>query len=61
MPVYRFICEKHGGFAEITIQAEWDDVRCPKCGAKSKADNAFKFEHEIWVKKYLKQAPENLP
>jgi putative FmdB family regulatory protein len=34
MPVYQFICEKHGGFEKITIKAEWDDIRCPKCGDK---------------------------
>ena len=26
MPVYQFICEKHGGFEKITIKAEWDDI-----------------------------------
>jgi predicted nucleic acid-binding Zn ribbon protein len=36
MPVYQFICEKHGGFEKITIKAEWGDIRCPKCGDKSK-------------------------
>jgi hypothetical protein len=30
MPVYQFICEKHGEFEKITIKAEWDDIRCPK-------------------------------
>ena len=34
MPVYQFVCEKHGEFDKITIKAEWDDIRCPKCGNK---------------------------
>jgi putative FmdB family regulatory protein len=42
MPVYQFICKKHGGFEKITIRAEWDDTRCPKCGAKSKVDQKCK-------------------
>ena len=36
MPVYEFVCEKHGKFEEITIKAEWKDIRCPKCGKKVK-------------------------
>jgi putative FmdB family regulatory protein len=39
MPVYHFTCKKHGGFEKIAIKAEWDDIRCPKCGARSKVDN----------------------
>ena len=50
MPVYQFICEKHGGFEKITIKAEWDDIRCPKCGAKSKVDQKGHLEHEITLK-----------
>lgn len=36
MPVYQFACDRHGGFEKITIKAEWDDIRCPKCGHKPK-------------------------
>ena len=36
MPVYQFVCEQHGEFEKITIKAEWDEIRCPKCGDKSK-------------------------
>jgi len=36
MPVYQFICEEHGGFEKITIKAEWENIRCPRCGAKSR-------------------------
>ena len=36
MPVYQFFCEKDGTFEKITIKAEWGDIRCPKCGDKSK-------------------------
>jgi putative FmdB family regulatory protein len=36
MPVYLFVCEQHGEFEKITIKAEWDEIRCPKCGNKSK-------------------------
>ena len=49
MPVYQFICKKHGGFEKITIRAEWDDIRCPKCAAKSKVDQKFKSAHNCWV------------
>ena len=35
MPVYQFLCEKHGEFESITIRAEWDQIRCPKCGGKT--------------------------
>ena len=36
MPVYQFVCNKHGRFEKITIKAEWKDIRCPDCGNKSK-------------------------
>jgi putative FmdB family regulatory protein len=36
MPVYQFICEEHGGFEKITIKAEWENIRCPRCGAKAR-------------------------
>lgn len=39
MPVYQFICEKHGAFEKITIKAEWENIRCPKCNHKSRVDN----------------------
>ena len=44
MPVYQFICEKHGGFEKITIKAEWCDIRCPKCGDKSKVHEECDLE-----------------
>ena len=43
MPVYQFVCEKHGAFEKITIRAEWDDIRCPKCGVKSEVDKRMQF------------------
>ena len=36
MPVYQFVCQKHGKFEEITIRALWDLIKCPKCGIKPK-------------------------
>lgn len=50
MPVYQFTCEKHGGFKKITIRAKWGDIRCPKCGAKSKVDSKCKIESKGSVK-----------
>ena len=46
MPVYQFICEKHGRFEKITIKSEWDDIRCPKCGHKSAVDENYNSEHK---------------
>jgi putative FmdB family regulatory protein len=46
MPVYQFICKKHGGFEKITIKAEWGGIRCPKCGAKSKVDQKCNSERK---------------
>ncbi len=43
MPVYQFICDKHGEFEKITIKAEWNDIRCPKCGKKSDVDKKMQF------------------
>lgn len=43
MPVYQFFCNKHGTFEKITIKAEWDDIRCPKCGAKPQTDKKIHF------------------
>ena len=43
MPVYQFFCEKHGSFEKITIKAEWDDIRCPKCGDKPHMDKKMQF------------------
>ena len=42
MPVYQFVCEKHGEFDKITIRAEWDSIRCPKCGVKPEINKAMK-------------------
>ena len=50
MPVYQFVCEKHGEFEKITIRAEWGDIRCPKCGKKSDVNQKMQF----WVKRLLK-------
>jgi putative FmdB family regulatory protein len=50
MPVYQFICKKHGGFEKISIRAEWDDIRCPKCGAKSTVDKKCAFERKRSLK-----------
>ncbi len=50
MPVYQFICEKHGRFEKITIKAEWDDIRCPKCGHKSTVDQKGNVEHRLSLK-----------
>jgi putative FmdB family regulatory protein len=46
MPVYQFVCEKHGVFEKITIRAEWDDIRCPKCGVKSEVDKKMQFREK---------------
>jgi putative FmdB family regulatory protein len=43
MPVYRFFCKKHGSFEKITIKAEWDNIRCPKCGTKPQLDKEMQF------------------
>ena len=50
MPVYQFVCEKHGAFEKITIRAQCDDIRCPKCGEKSDVDKKMQFR----AKKSLK-------
>ena len=50
MPVYQFICEKHGAFEKITIKAKWDDTRCPKCGDKSKVDQKGNLDHKGLLK-----------
>ncbi len=50
VPVYQFICKKHGFFEKITIKAEWDRIRCPKCGAKSKVDQKCKSDHKTVFK-----------
>jgi putative FmdB family regulatory protein len=50
MPVYQFICGKHGGFDKIAIKAEWDDIRCPKCGDKSKVDKKCSLKHKISIR-----------
>jgi len=35
MPVYTFRCnECEKTFDEITIRAEWDKIRCRRCGGK---------------------------
>jgi putative FmdB family regulatory protein len=44
MPVYQFVCEKHGEFEKITIKAEWDEIRCPKCGNKPKMNKKMPLE-----------------
>jgi hypothetical protein len=38
MPVYKFVCEKHGEFEKMKIIAEWDKIICQKYGKKSKVD-----------------------
>ena len=50
MPVYQFICDKHGGFEKITIKAEWGKIRCPKCGDKSKVDKKSNSEPQSFMK-----------
>jgi len=53
MPVYQFFCEKHGSFEKITIRAEWDDIRCPKCGDKPQVDKKMQFRAKKPAQKYL--------
>lgn len=53
MPVYQFICKKHGGFEKITIKAQWEDIRCPKCGGKSRVDKRSKAGIRKFLEKYL--------
>ena len=50
MPVYQFVCEKHGAFEKITIKAQWDDIRCPKCGKKSAVDKKMQFREKVSLK-----------
>ncbi len=50
MPVYQFVCEKHGEFEKITIKAEWDDIRCPKCGKKPDVDKKMQFRVKTSLK-----------
>jgi putative FmdB family regulatory protein len=50
MPVYQFVCAKHGEFEKITIKAEWDDIRCPKCGQKSAVDKKMQFRAKRFLK-----------
>lgn len=44
MPVYQFVCEKHGAFEKIAIRSECDDIRCPKCGRKSDVDKKMQLQ-----------------
>ena len=53
MPVYQFFCEKDGSFEKITIKAEWEDIRCPKCGDKAQLDEKMQFMAKKPVQKYL--------
>ncbi len=50
MPVYQFVCKKHGEFEKITIRAEWDDIKCPKCGKKSKVDKKCNLRQISFLK-----------
>jgi putative FmdB family regulatory protein len=50
MPVYQFICIKHGEFEKIAIKAEWGHIRCPKCGDKSKVDKKCNLELKSFAK-----------
>jgi putative FmdB family regulatory protein len=58
MPVYQFFCEKHGFFEKITIKAEWDDIRCPKCGDKPRMDKKIQFKAESRFKN-INQSPNS--
>ncbi len=46
MPVYQFVCKQHGEFEKITIRAQCDDTRCPKCGKKSAVDKKMQFRQK---------------
>jgi hypothetical protein len=37
-------------FEKITIKAEWGDIRCPKCGDKSKVDKKCKLAPGSYLK-----------
>jgi putative FmdB family regulatory protein len=50
MPVYQFVCLKHGEFEKITIKAEWDAVRCPKCGRKPEVHGKTPLQVERLLK-----------
>lgn len=50
MPVYQFVCEKHGAFEKITIRAECEEIRCPKCGKKSAVDKEMQFRENVSLK-----------
>jgi putative FmdB family regulatory protein len=56
MPVYQFFCAKHGLFEKIAIKAEWDDIRCPKCGAKAQKDQKMQFSAKKPAEKFLSLA-----
>ena len=57
MPVYQFICEKHGGFEKITIKAEWDEIKCPKCGDKSKVEKKGNLERKNLLENIYTDSP----
>jgi putative FmdB family regulatory protein len=50
MPVYQFFCGKHGSFEKITIKAEWDAIRCPKCGDKPQLDKKYSSGQNAGIK-----------
>ena len=54
MPVYQFVCKQHGQFEKITIRAEWDEIRCPDCGNKSRVAEKQGFRIKKFVEKFLK-------
>jgi putative FmdB family regulatory protein len=53
MPLYQFECEKHGKFEKITIKAEWDNIRCPKCGIKPQISERIQLEPKKLLGKNL--------
>jgi putative FmdB family regulatory protein len=53
MPVYQFVCRKHGQFEKITIRAEWDDIRCPDCGNKTKVAKKQQLRVKKFFEKFL--------
>jgi putative FmdB family regulatory protein len=36
MPIYEYVCPKHGKFDRVILTDSGDSARCPKCGIVSK-------------------------
>lgn len=52
MPLYDFACSKCGHEYEaiLKIDEPWDELACPKCGARSPKKLATAFRTDTWSK-----------